>query len=345
MYYPLGASLEQGPTAVVPKSQYYAMDRGERPGASEIGLGADGPMPSDSPDFVARDAWLQKSVDRIGGSAEDGFVDYRVVVPPGAVVICHHQLFHRASRSQQGYFRPIVKLGAALISEPVSDGDAASPPSNLPRSSLTTAMWNYAQGQSNNRSGTAASDVATCIRTLHEDPSDVKRLEAAHALADVVTGAACPEATLAMGALLGAFRLHLGNEAASRNAMYGLCAVGDAAVSPVCTVLAEAAKAGQVDSTANGWKLACNATHVLGQTATTHLSQELALVQYPSTLSFATAQLACNWRDCLSFLCVVRARRAYAPCAHGTNCVAAGCIILCMTGCNTTGDGNCSSGD
>ena len=53
MYYPLGASLEQGPTAIVPKSHFFALDRGERPAASEIALAADGPMPAE--DLVARD--------------------------------------------------------------------------------------------------------------------------------------------------------------------------------------------------------------------------------------------------------------------------------------------------
>ena len=103
-------------------------------------------------------------------------------------------------------------------------------------------------------------------------------MEAAHALAEVASRGRA-KASAALNALLDAFRLHLDNEGASRAAMYGLCAVGDAAVSPICTVLAEAAVPGQVDATANGWKLACNATHVLGQAATTHMSQKLALVR------------------------------------------------------------------
>jgi hypothetical protein len=277
MYYPLGASLQQGPTAVVPKSQYYALDRGERPASSEIGLDADGVMPAD---FAARDEWLQQSVDQIGGSVEDGFIDYRVEVPPGAVVICHHQLFHRASRSEKGFFRPMVKLGAARISEPLSGGEPSAPPPALPRSSLMTAMWSFTQGQTSNTPSSSAgsSDLGRCITTLHEHFSDVQRMESAHALAEVASRGGA-KATSAMNALLDAFRLHLDNEAASRAAMYGLCAVGDAAVSPICTVLVEAAVPGQVDATANGWKLACNATHVLGQAATTHVSQKLALVR------------------------------------------------------------------
>ena len=276
MYYPLGASLQQGPTAVVPKSQYYSLDRGESPASSEISLNADGPMPAD---FAARDEWLQQSVDLLGGSVEDGFINHRVEVPPGAVVICHHQLFHRASRSEKGFFRPMVKLGAARISEPLSNGEPSGPPPTLPRSSLMSAMWSFTQGKTISSSSTGESDQVGCISTLHESSSDVQRMEAAHRLAQVASGGGA-KATAAMNALLDAFRLHLDNEAASRAAMYGLCAVGDAIVGPICTILSEAAIPGQVDATANGWKLACNAIHVLGQTATKHVSQELALVRY-----------------------------------------------------------------
>lgn len=278
MYYPFGASLEQGPTAVVPHSQYYALDRGERPQSSEISLSAEGPMPSH---FEARDEWLQQSVDQVGGSIEMGFINYRVEVPAGAVIICHHQLFHRASRSEEGYFRPMVKLGAARISEPCLDAETLSPPLNLASSSLLKTMWNYAKGQRTS-SSMVARNITGCIATLNDDPSDVKRMEASHALAEIASGASVM-ATVAMDALLDAFRLHLDNEGASRNAMYGLCAVGDMAVRPVCAVLAAAASHGQVDTSANGWKLACNATHILGQVATIHASQELALVRCTST--------------------------------------------------------------
>ena len=283
MYYPLGASLQQGPTAVVPRSQYYALDRGERPGASEIGLSADGPMPEE---FELRDKWLQASADLIGGSAEDGFVDYRVEVPPGSVVICHHQLFHRASRSEEGYFRPMVKLGAARISEPLP-GDSPAPPT-LPGSSLLGAMWDYAQGRERTV-GTVGADIPQLVVTLQTDPSDVQRMEAAHALADAAVAAGGRGA--AMEALLDAFGMHLANEAASRNAMYGLCAVGDAAVGPACAVLAKAAAAGQTDDTGKGWKEACNAAHVLGQAATSHGSQALALSTIAASMATARAEI------------------------------------------------------
>ena len=310
MYYPLGASLQQGPTAVVPRSQHYALDRGERPGGSEIGLSADGPMPED---FAARDEWLQASADCIGGSVDTGFIDHRVEVPPGSVVICHHQLFHRASRSEEGYFRPMVKLGAARISEP--RGGDSSAPAMLPGSSLQAAMWDYAQGRERTVDTVGvATDVPKLVATLQADPSDVQRMEAAHALADAAVAAGGSGA--AMEALLDAFTTHLQNEAASRNAMCeyasnpdhhnsvardiserllviadGLCAVGDAAVTPVCAVLAEAAVAGQTDTTGIGWKLACNAAHVLGQAATSHESQALALRTIAAAMAIARAEI------------------------------------------------------
>ena len=268
MYYPLGASLAQGPTAVVPKSHYYALDRGESPGASEISLNAEGPMPVE---LVERDTWLQASADLIGGSAEQGFTNHLVTVPPGSVVITHHQLFHRASRAEEGQFRPMVKLGAARISEPrLAPPPRATPtavtaPSGAQSPMLLQAMWSYTQGASRDHGGGASVSAAeeeqeqegklsSLQWTLRHDSFDVRRCEAAHALG-ALAAAAADDQNSAMTALLESFRMHLANEGASRNAMYGLCASGVGAVGPACVVLTEASVANQADETACGWKL------------------------------------------------------------------------------------------
>jgi hypothetical protein len=293
MYYPLGASLEMGPTGVVPGSQYYALDRGERPSSSEISLLAPGgPMPED---FEERDAWLQESADLIGGSAEMGFVNHRVEVAPGSVIITHHQLFHRASRAEEGSFRPMVKLGAARISEPVppASSTADAPlPSTLPPTALLRTMWGYTRGSMQASVGSDDAqqvELDQLVETLRTDLSDVSRMEAAHVLAEqaVAAGGSGP----AMTALVETFKLHLANEAGSRNAMYGLAAVGFAAVPAACDVLATAAAAGQTDEAASGWKLACNCAHILGQAATTHETQLLALEALGAAMATAQAEI------------------------------------------------------
>ena len=236
------------------------MDRGPSPASSEISLGGEGPMPAD--DLEARDVWLQQSVDTIGG---DGFIDHRVVVPPGSVVVTHHQIFHRASRAEDGTFRPMVKLGAARISEPLPAEAAAADAETAEDSALLQAMRAYTQGQQCPACDGSA-DLDALSATLLSDPSDVVRLEAAHALAAAARAEGGGAALEALGA---AFELHLDNEAASRNAMYGLCAVGPEAVGVATAVLESSSAAGQADEEGSGWKLACNAAHILGQTTTT----------------------------------------------------------------------------
>ena len=87
MYYPSGATLDQGPTAVVPGSQFFSVDTRHLEPDSGVRLAGPGEMPAE---HGARDRWLRESIEPLGG---DGFgtadEDLRVVVPPGAVLITH----------------------------------------------------------------------------------------------------------------------------------------------------------------------------------------------------------------------------------------------------------------
>ncbi len=127
-------------------------------------LAGPGEMPAE---HGARDRWLRESIEPLGG---DGFgtadEDLRVVVPTGAVLIthCEHHcqmahftvssklmlradhIFHRASRHSGGDtpWRPMVKMGAARVSEPAAG--AACPPlpgggSSTP--ALLESMWRW----------------------------------------------------------------------------------------------------------------------------------------------------------------------------------------------------------
>ena len=72
---------------------------------------------------------------------------------------------------------------------------------------------------------------------------------------------------------------------------YGLCATGDAAVKDGCDILAEAGAGGQTDDSACGWKLACNAAHLLGQTASTNETATLALATLGIAMATARAEI------------------------------------------------------
>ena len=138
---------DMGPTGVVPGSQYMALDRGPTPGGSEISIVGDGPMPED---FADRDRWFGEAIAQLGGVEGDGIAveNHLVELPPGSIAITHHQVFHRASRNtQQDPWRPMVKLGAARVSEPLpchgcaSDSAAAPVPSCI--ESTVAAMRRY----------------------------------------------------------------------------------------------------------------------------------------------------------------------------------------------------------
>jgi hypothetical protein len=208
MYYPLGASLAQGPTAVVPGSQYLSCDRGPMPAGSEVGLSGGGsegggPMPRA---HAQRDEWLRRSMGALaGGASGDAFENKLVTVPIGGVIITHHQLFHRASRAQPSNFRPMFKLGAARLSEPLARPPAAAAaccptPATLVDPSTTTGvlsptllrcMWSYLHGMSAGSTGGRPAALG-CVRQhaaalMARGGGEVERLEAAHTLAQLAS--------------------------------------------------------------------------------------------------------------------------------------------------------------
>eukprot|EP01051_Picozoa_sp_SAG22_P003467 SAG22_NODE_169_length_16721_cov_6.494104_9_plen_699_part_00 len=304
MYYPNGASLEQGPTAIVPGSNHFMPD-------ADLIVGL-GPMPEP---HAARDEWLLKQANSFGDA---GRLDFRVVVPPGSVLLTDYHIYHRASRSAgpDAPWRPNVKLGAARISEPTAPavsrpswGSALLGPQQQPEAhgatpAVHSAVWDWLAGGRPGQQPAAAggADMAAVERdkaVLRESASDVDRVEAAHRLAVAAGGAApAPAAVAALEALTDAYLAGVptskravayggahgdGGDVAHRAAKYGLCAAGPAATEAVAAALAAAVSA-------QNWAAVPSAAHVLGQCSAA--GDEAAVAVLASALSTALSELA-----------------------------------------------------
>eukprot|EP01043_Picozoa_sp_COSAG02_P022777 COSAG02_NODE_1193_length_13958_cov_4.939029_14_plen_669_part_00 len=262
MYYPNGATLDQGPTAIVPGSHHFMPDSGL---VSNLG-----PMPDSHED---RDAWLLKQANSFG---DEGREDFRVIVPPGAVLITDYHIYHRASRNAgpDSPWRPNVKMGASRISEPAYASlppwadvpiELISPLDGTP--AVHKSIWAWLAGSSaqTESSSTIEDDDAV----MCQSKSEVERVEAAHRLASAAAGGNAR----ALDALLAAFNAGVhtstaaisyggafgdGGDAVHRAAKYGLCSAGPAATAVVIENVTDAVAQQQ-------WQLVPDAAHVIGQ--------------------------------------------------------------------------------
>ena len=286
MYYPNGAALEQGPTAVVPGSHSFMPD-------ADL-VSALGPMPEPHAD---RDAWLLKQANSFG---DEGREDFRAVVPPGAVLLTDYHIYHRASRNAgpDAPWRPNVKMGAARISEPTATtprsswavASAAQPPLDS-TPAVHSAVWSWLAGGPRPADPGAATEQGAAL--LHDSTSEVQRVEAAHRLAAAAAGGS----SAALDSLLDAFAAgsHTstravsyggafgdGGDAPHRAAKYGLSAVGPVAAPAVAAALTAAVAAQQ-------WREVPDAAHVLGQCAAD--DDATAVAALASALAAALSEL------------------------------------------------------
>ena len=106
MYYPNGASVEMGPTAVCPGSMYFSRDVRAAPDLSDH-LNGNADVDDDPATRPIAEIGLPRDSQRI------------VAVPRGAILVAHEHLFHRGTASSPGAsFRPAFKMGARRVSEP-----------------------------------------------------------------------------------------------------------------------------------------------------------------------------------------------------------------------------------
>ena len=138
--YTTDVTIDMGPTAVIARSHILGIDR-EGFRESEDRLERDLTPPTPARGEASRAAWAQKHVSasdltnhpdlalrdsaRVSAAkdllGDDSLEETFVEVPAGTVVLCHHDLFHRASRiSGDAPWRPMIKLAAARMSEPIA---------------------------------------------------------------------------------------------------------------------------------------------------------------------------------------------------------------------------------
>lgn len=170
MYYPIDTVLDMGPTAIVPGSTYWSVDRtgfmqsedrldfalqpARNPGGLEQwskslnGWNALSGFGDNIEDVSVRDQRLEGAVDLLLG--QDGAVAGErdaaattdaagqmlrqrfIEVKGGSVVIIHHDLFHRGSRrrSDDAPWRPMFKQSARRVSDPAAPSWASSEPTD-----------------------------------------------------------------------------------------------------------------------------------------------------------------------------------------------------------------------
>lgn len=262
MYYPNGATLEQGPTAIVPGSHSFMPN-------SDL-ISSLGPMPESHEE---RDRWLLKQANSFG---DEGRQDFRVVVPAGAVLMTDYHMYHRASRNAgpDAPWRPNVKMGAARISEPLrsnlpswKDVPVQLEPPLDATPAVHESIWAWLAGDTTPTQSSTGIDEAA--QQMRQSKSEVERMEAAHRLA---SAAACGCAH-ALKELVDAFDdgVHTSEKAMSyagafgdggaaihRASKYGLCSAGPTVTPAIISRLTDAV-AGQQ------WQLVPDAAYVIGQ--------------------------------------------------------------------------------
>ena len=190
-------------SAVLPRSHLLGIDRrGFRESEDRLQADLIPPNPArGSPD--AEEAWAQKHAAallsennpdlavrdeaRVRGAREllgdDSMEEVFVTVPGGTVVLCHHDLFHRASRSEQGArWRPMLKVAAARMSEPASTLELPPPVPQISDGQLRREQLRLGTTAANYCVHAAVNDHLAGVRsvdTAHLHLSMLKKLQTA----------------------------------------------------------------------------------------------------------------------------------------------------------------------
>lgn len=267
MFYPIATTLDLGPTSVVPRSHYLGVDR-EGFHNSEERLtpllrppaGEDASQPageggfwqraaSDDAELTAAQSLPEQDAARIANAVQllgdSTLVEHKVTVPAGAIVICHIDLWHRASRRHpEADWRPMFAVrSVARVSDPsgptarlwqqpsssveAHDTDAFA---HIDAPSEHKAVWQQMYDymcDAPPSSADAALDPSTLERETLDSNSEMVRLGSAYLLGEL-TAAGTPSSPMALRALQ---RLLLDPaETIRRAAAYGLTAAGPAAL-------------------------------------------------------------------------------------------------------------------
>ena len=114
MYYPAEVTEDMGPTSVIPRTQYWTVDRrGFNQNEERLDPAMTPPLDADgwraanaemgahlsSDDLGVRDARLAAAVELMGPGVHERKC---ITVEPGTVAFIHFDIFHRGSRSIRG---------------------------------------------------------------------------------------------------------------------------------------------------------------------------------------------------------------------------------------------------
>ena len=265
MYYPAAVTLEMGPTAIAPGSQYYALpadgDGSARPPAQPIRHDRiddpEGLM--QGADLAARDRLLRDTI----GSLDPSLREVPMVVPAGSFCCFHYDMYHRRMRRQPAQDSPVpprivfkflFTSGAARTAPSWAYGGneraslrreaaGSTPPA------LAAAIWSFMIGNAQDftRSGQTPAEL---IAALRGGDREAQRMDAAYRIARAGRGGGDESVRRLVAALRD------GGDATQRAAIHGLTAAGGAAVDPLLGLLTEP----DLDD-----HVACCAVHALGE--------------------------------------------------------------------------------
>eukprot|EP01048_Picozoa_sp_COSAG05_P012685 COSAG05_NODE_1291_length_5263_cov_29.410147_2_plen_663_part_00 len=188
LYYPNGATMSMGPTAVCPSSMFFGRDLYMAPDLSEQ---HDVHRPPSG--LAAPENQQQAKTDALVAIGMPRSAQVLVTVPPGAVLICHEHLYHRGTPAQVGAtFRPAFKMAARRVSEPhqTCQGHSATEPFGFTAApgatqAIMEEAWRWLCGRTECDVSCDEAAVSSAAATLQNGPSEVERTGAAYTLARV----------------------------------------------------------------------------------------------------------------------------------------------------------------
>ena len=227
-YYPQTVDATNGPTEIIPGTQYWTKDFETEDGwHSNDSLDRDFEEVMASDDLTLPDQRQQRALDSLGIS------DLRrqfIHVPKGSVVIGNYDLIHRGSRKLPGAApRFMYKFYFARSQEPTAPSWAHSqqPEFAQARSEIQPVIKQIWEWSSGRRAEETIDDPAPVIEQLRSGPEH-KKVEAAYRLG-------MWKDPLAVSALING--LQADSEATRRASAYGLRAQGEAATQGVVAAL------------------------------------------------------------------------------------------------------------
>ena len=167
-YYPQAVSLANGPTEVLPGTQYWTTNFEKADGGWHPGDAVDkGLRPEElrNPDLAARDRRLANVAESLGIG---GLRRQRLLLPAGSVVLAHYDLIHRGCRAEEAalgagerrfmfkfYYLRTADPGAAEASVPMPPfADSGS------TGGIATDIWHWLHGDVAWRRSVASADQA-----------------------------------------------------------------------------------------------------------------------------------------------------------------------------------------